>query len=100
MGTKALQQTESTSLIARLLSAENDIARRDSVQHNLAADWDQVVSDLADRVRHEVHVSTVEAHRLADIAILVAEIGGTQVSLAKSRRAKANALYATDEHAA
>jgi CHAT domain-containing protein len=100
MGAKAVQQTESASLIARLFSAENDITRRDFVQHSLAADWNQVVSDLADRVRQEVHVSTVEAHRLADIAILVAETGGSQVSLAKSRRAKANALYATDEHAA
>jgi len=100
MGTKAVQQTESASLIARLLAAENDIARQELVQRNLARDWNQVVSDLADRVRQEVHVSTAEAHRLADIAICVAEASGSQVSLAKSRRAKGNALYATDQHAA
>jgi len=100
MGTKAVQQTESASLIARLLAAENDIKRQELVQRQVAADWTKVVSDLADRVRQEVHVSTAEAHRLADIAILVAETSGSQTSIAKSRRAKANALYATDDHAA
>ena len=40
------------------------------------------------------------AQQLADLAIAVAETIGNQLALAKSLRAKANALYALDQHAA
>ena len=40
------------------------------------------------------------AQQLADAAIDVAEAIGNRLALAKSLRAKANALYALDQHAA
>jgi len=91
-------QTESAAMIRRLLSAQSDAARQDLVKDNSLLDWGEIISELADLVRQEVHVNTAEAHRLADIAILVAQAAGNKIALAKSRRAKANALYATDEH--
>jgi CHAT domain-containing protein len=100
MGTKAALQTESAAMIARLLSAPDDASRQELVTQHSLVDWPQIVSDLADRVHHEVRVNTTEAHRLADIAVLVAQTSANGVAIARSRRAKANALYATDEHAA
>src|ERR1700740_1501317 len=100
MSATPAQQTESAAMISRLLSATDDEGQQDLIRQNPQIDWGQIVSDLADRVRQEVHVNTAEAHRLANIAITVAEAANNPVALAKGRRAKANALYATDEHAA
>lgn len=100
MGAKAVQQTESDALIQRLLAAADDTARRSLVAEHPALDWEQIVTALADRVRQEVHVSTTQAQQLADIAIVVAEAMGSKLALAKSQRAKANTLYAQDQHAA
>lgn len=100
MTAKAAQQTESDAMIQRLLAAEDDPRRRELVAQHHLIDWNEVVSALTDRVRQQVHVSTADAQRLADIAIVVAETVGSQVALAKSQRAKANTLYALDQHAA
>jgi CHAT domain-containing protein len=99
MSVKSAAQTESAAMIKRLLAEKDDAARQNLVRENSLVDWAQVVAELADAVRQKVHVSTVEAHELADVAITVAQAAGNQVALAKSRRAKANALYATDDHA-
>src|SRR5947207_14545694 len=100
MSTKPARQTESGAMINRLLAAEDDATRQGVVAQNPSADWDQIVLELADRVRQEVHVNTAQAHKLADIAVAVSKAAGSQAGLARSHRAKANALYATDEHAA
>lgn len=100
MGAKATRQTESEAMIQRLLVAENDDARRSLVQTHPALNWEEIITALTDRVRQEVHVSTTRAQQLADVAIVVAETLGSKLALAKSHRAKANTLYAQDQHAA
>ncbi len=87
-------------MIERLLAltANDDASRRELIAQHRALDWEQLVSTLTDRVRQEVHVSAANAQRMADIAILVAETTGSQIALAKSLRAKANALYTLDQH--
>ncbi len=100
MSVKAALQTESDAMIQRLLAAEDDAVRRSLVAAHPAVEWEPIVTALTDRVRQEVHVSTEEAQKLADIAIVVAEAFGSKLALARSQRAKANALYAQDQHAA
>src|SRR5258708_24057708 len=100
MSVKAVQQTESDAMIQRLLALGDHGSQRKLVAQHPLVDWDQIVSTLTDRVRQEVHVSTAEAQRLADIAIAVAEAIGSQAALAKSQRAKANTLSALDPHSA
>jgi len=85
-------------MIARLLAFEDDSGRRDLIAKNQSLDWGQIVSTLTDRVRQEVHVSAANAQRMADIAITVAETTRSQLALAKSLRAKANARYTLDQH--
>jgi CHAT domain-containing protein/predicted negative regulator of RcsB-dependent stress response len=98
VSTKAVQQTECDAMIQRLLALDGDTIRRELISQHASLDWDQLVSTLTDRVRQEVHVSAANAHHLADIAILVAETTGSRIALAKSLRAKANALYTLDQH--
>src|SRR5258708_21271668 len=87
-------------MIERLLALtpNDDASRRELIAQHRALDWEQLVATLTDRVRQEVHVSAANAQRRADIAILVAETTGSQIALAKSLRAKANALYTLDQH--
>lgn len=99
MSAKPGPQRESDALIERLLAAQDDKARHDLIARHPSSDWEEVVSVLADRVRQEVQVSTVQAQGTADAAILVADAIGSKIAQGKSRRAKANALYATDQHA-
>ena len=100
MSVKAALQTESDAMIRRLLAAEDDAARRALVAAHPSLDWEEIVTKLTDRVRQEVHVSTAQAQKLAEIAIVVADAFGSKIALAKSQRAKANTLYAQDQHAA
>src|SRR5437879_4815817 len=85
-------------MIERLLALDDDTGRRELIAQNPSLDWDQLVSTLTDRVRQEVRVSAANAERLADLAIAVAETAGSTMALAKSLRAKANALYSLDQH--
>src|SRR5438552_19141293 len=85
-------------MIQRLLALDDDATRRELISQQPSLDWDQIVSTLTDRVRQEVHVSAANAQRMAVIAISVAEVSGSRVALAKSLRAKANALYTQDQH--
>jgi len=95
---KAVQRTECDAMIERLLALDDDAGRRELIAQNPSLDWDQLVSTLTDRVRQEVRVSAANAERLADLAIAVAETAGSTMALAKSLRAKANALYSLDQH--
>src|SRR5207245_4328350 len=85
-------------MIERLLALADDASRQQLIAQHPSLDWDQVASTLTDRVRQEVHVSAANAQRMANIAILIAETTGSAVALAKSLRAKANALYTLDQH--
>src|SRR5436190_362324 len=85
-------------MIERLLALDDDAGRRELIAQNPSLDWDQLVSTLTDRVRQAVRVSAANAERLADLAIAVAETAGSTMALAKSLRAKANALYSLDQH--
>ncbi len=98
MSVKAVQQTECHAMIERLLALADDASRRQLIAQYPSLDWDQLVSTLTDHVRQEVHVSATNAQRMADIAILVSETTGSRIALAKSLRAKANALYTLDQH--
>jgi CHAT domain-containing protein len=100
MAVKAVQQSESETMIERLLALDDDTQRQRLVTENASLDWDAVVNTLAERVWQEVRVDTARAQRHADSAISVAEVAGNHLSLGKSYRAKANALYALDQHAA
>ena len=99
MSVQAARQQHSDALIEQLL-ALNDVAgrRRLVAQHPHVA-WNDVVRVLTERVWQEVRVDTHRANRLADAAIEVADILADASSLARSLRAKANALYALDHHA-
>jgi CHAT domain-containing protein/lipopolysaccharide biosynthesis regulator YciM len=100
MSVKAAQQRESDALIERLLAAPDEAGQREIVALYPSASWEEIVSILTDRVRQEVHVSPLQAQRMADAAIVVAVVVGSKVAQGKSWRAKANALYAMDQHAA
>jgi len=96
---KAVQRTDVDATIERLLALEEP-ARQQYVKEHPAPDWAGFATALAERVREEVRVDTARAHRLADLAVTVAEAIGNKLAVAKSLRARANALYALDQHAA
>jgi len=100
MSVQAARKTEVDALTGRLLACADSESRKQYIAENPGANWIEVVANLTERVWQEVRVDTVEAQRIADIAIETAEATGDQTSLAKSLRAKANALYALDHHAA
>jgi len=95
---KAVQRTDVDATIERLLALEEP-ARQQYVKEHPAPDWAGFATALTERVREEVRIDTTRAHRLADLAVTVAEAIANQPALAKSLRAKANALYALDQHA-
>jgi CHAT domain-containing protein len=96
---KAVQRTDVDATIERLL-ALGEPARQQYIKEHPATDWAGFATALTERVREEVRVDTARAQRLADIAVAVAEAIGNNLALAKSLRARANALYALDQHAA
>src|SRR5205823_9999975 len=100
MSTKAAPQTECAAMIERLLAAIDVAERRKLIAQHPLLDWDAVVSALTDRARQEINANIQNAQLLADIAATVSEVIGSQVALARSHRAKANTLYAMDQHAA
>lgn len=99
MSVKAVQQTEMDAVVERLLVLD-DPARREVVRHDALRDWAGVASALAERAREEVRVDVARAQQFAELATTIAESIGNQLVLAKGLRARANALYALDQHAA
>jgi CHAT domain-containing protein len=87
-------------MVERLVVAANDSEWRQLVAQHPLVEWDQVVSSLTDRARQEINVNIANAQRIAEIAMVVSEAIGSKVALARSQRAKANTLYAMDQHAA
>lgn len=84
----------------RLLAAPDDAACRKLIATHPLVEWDHVISALADRVRQEIHVNIKSAQRVAEVAVLAAEAIDSKTALARGQRAKANVLYAMDQHAA
>lgn len=99
MSVKPAQQTEFEATTKRLLALDH-AARQEYVTQHQSHDWAEFVSRLADRVREEVRIDTSLADQLADLSVFVAETIGKPIALAKGLRAKANALYVLDQHAA
>src|ERR1700686_2573692 len=98
MSVHAVQRTECDAIIERLLAAEDAPAREKLVAQFPAIAWDEIIQTLTEKVWQEVRVDTHRADRLADVAVDVAQILGRPNLLARSLRAKANAMYALDEH--
>jgi CHAT domain-containing protein len=97
---KAVPRTEAEAMIERLLALADESSRRQLVLQNPSVSWDEIVSSLTARVLQEVRVNTTQAELLADFAIEIAETTASKIGLAKALRAKANALYALDQHSA
>src|SRR6266478_1859379 len=98
MSVRAVQKTESDAIIERLLALDDAQSRAQLVVQHPTAAWDEVVNTLTEKVWQEVRVDTHRAKRLADAALDVAQALSSPSLLARSLRAKANAMYALDEH--
>ena len=98
MSVQTVQKTESDAMIERLLALDGAPSRTQLVTQNPGAAWDEIVKTLTDKVWHEVRIDTHRAKRLADAALNVAQTLGNPSLIARSFRAKANAMYALDEH--
>jgi CHAT domain-containing protein/tetratricopeptide (TPR) repeat protein len=100
MTVKASPQRESDAIIDCMLAAPDAAARYDLIARYPSADWNEIVSVLTDRAREDVHVDIARAQYMAETAVVVAEAVGDKVAQGKGWRAKANTLYAMDQHAA
>jgi len=94
-----VQKTEADAMIERLLVTDDASTRAQLVAQHPAFAWDEAVNTLTERVWQEVRIDTHRAKRLADAALDVAQALNNPSMLARSLRAKANAMYALDEHA-
>jgi CHAT domain-containing protein len=97
---KAAQRTEADAMIERLLALGDETHRRQFILQNPSVNWEEIVSSLTTQVLQEIRVETAKAESLANLAIEVAETTASNLGLAKALRAKANTLYALDQHAA
>jgi CHAT domain-containing protein len=98
MTVQAVQKTESDAMIERLLALADVSSRAQFVTQHPAVAWDEIVKTLAEKVWQEVRIDTHRAKHMADVALHVAQTLGSPSLLARSLRAKANAMYALDEH--
>ena len=100
MSVQSVRQTELDAIVQQLLALKDAPSRRALVAQRPEIAWDEVVTTLTERVWQEVRVDSRSADRIADAAIEVAQCVGSQISLARGFRAKANSLYTLDQHAA
>src|SRR5260370_42020987 len=98
MSVRAVQKTESDAIIERLLALDDAPRRAQLVAHHPAIAWDEIVNTLTEKVWQEVRIDTHRAMRLAEVALDVAQTLGSPSLLTRGLRAKANAMYALDEH--
>src|SRR5580692_10322018 len=99
MSVQAVQKTESDAIIERLLGLDDMPSRAQLVAQHPAITWDEIVNTLTEKVWQEVRIDTHRAKHLAQAALDVAQALNNPSLLARSLRAKANAMYALDEHA-
>jgi len=95
---RAIQKTESDAIIDRLLSLDDTSSRVQLVTEHPAIAWHEIVTTLTERVWQEVRIDTHRAKHLAETALDVAQTMNIPSLVARSLRAKANAMYALDEH--
>jgi CHAT domain-containing protein len=98
VGVRAVQKTESDTIIDRLLSLDEPSSRVLLVTEHPAIAWHEIVMTLTERVWQEVRIDTHRAKYLADAALDVAQTMNVPSLVARSLRAKANAMYALDDH--
>src|ERR1700730_13633983 len=98
MSVRAVQKAESDAIIQRLLALDDAQRRAQLVAHHPAIAWDEIVNTLTEKVWQEVRIDTRRAKRLAEAALDVAQTLGSPSLLARSLRAKANAMYSLDVH--
>ena len=99
MSVQPVRQSELEAVVERLITLEDSDSRRQLIALHSDIAWDEVVTTLTERVWQEVRVDSHRADRIADAAIDIAQSAGSQISLARSFRAKANSLYTLDQHA-
>lgn len=100
MSVQPVRQTELDSMVEQLLAANDTASRRELITKNSGAAWGEVVKTLTERVWQDVRVDAHRADRTAGAALDVAQCIEDELSLARAFRAKANALYTLDQHAA
>jgi CHAT domain-containing protein len=98
MSVQAVQKAESDAMIERLLALDDASERARLVTQNPGAQWAEIVTTLTDKVWQEVRIDTHHAKKLADAALSAALTLGIPSLIARSFRAKANAMYALDQH--
>jgi tetratricopeptide (TPR) repeat protein len=98
MSVQPVQKTEVDAMVERLIALDAAVASAQLVAEHPAIAWDEVVKILTERVWQEVRIDTHRARCLADTALEVARALNNPGMLARSLRAKANAMYALDEH--
>lgn len=98
MSVQAVQRTESDAMIERLLALDDTPSRAQLVAQHPAIAWDEIVNILTEKVWQEVRIDTHRAKSLAQAALDVAQALNNPSLLARGLRAKANAMYALDEH--
>ena len=98
MSVQPVQKTEVDAMVERLIALDAAVASAQLVAEHPAIAWDEVVKILTERVWQEVRIDTRRARYLADTALEVARALNNPGMLARSLRAKANAMYALDEH--
>ena len=89
-----------SELLSALGSLESGAVRQNFLSRHKALLRSEFVKQLADLVVEKVRVNTVEAMRVAEAALLIAQKLRRKDDLALALRAKANALYACGENRA
>src|SRR3984885_1161483 len=100
MSVQPVRQSELEAVVERLITLEDSDSRRQLIAQHSDIAWDEVVTTLTERVWQEVRVASHRPDPIADAASDIAQSAGSQISLARSFRAKANSLYTLDQHAA
>jgi CHAT domain-containing protein/predicted negative regulator of RcsB-dependent stress response len=85
-------------LLKELLALDAETSRVEFLSSHPSLLHPEVVTELTHQVRELVRVDVQQALRTADGALAIAHELDDQESLARSLRAKANALYAKGEH--
>jgi len=98
LSVKPVQKTEIDAAIENLLTLADSTSRAQYIVGHGALPWDEIVQTLAERVWQEVRVDTHRARRIAEVGLDISKTLDRPSLIARSLRAKANAMYALDDH--
>ncbi len=87
-------------LLEKLVALDDETSRAGFLSRHPLLLQSEIVTQLTEQVREQVRVDVQHALRMADAALGIATKLGDKPSLARAKRAKANALYAQGEYAA